>query len=145
MTNRINRRVAVCIVFLLLCGSPGMPLLAQAPGAAPAEKGVDVIWGVKIPLRDGVKLNATVYKPKEMPEPLPAVFTLTPYISDTYHERGWYFAQNGYVFVLVDSRGRGNSEGEFEPFANEGRDGHNVVEWLARQPWCKGKVTMWGC
>lgn len=95
-------------------------------------------------MRDGVKLNATVYKPKGMSEPLPVIFTLTPYIADTYHPRAMYFAQNGYVFALVDCRGRGNSEGQFEPMANEGRDGHDVVEWLARQPWANGKVTMWG-
>ena len=41
-------------------------------------------------------------------------------------------------------RGRGNSGGGFDPFANEGRDGHDAVEWLARQPWSNGKVTMWG-
>src|SRR5262249_12459451 len=102
------------------------------------------LWAVKIPLRDGVKLNATVYKPKAMKEPSPVVFTLTPYIADTYHERGLYFARHGYVFALVDVRGRGNSEGRFEPFANEGRDGHDAVEWLARQPWCNGRVAMWG-
>ncbi len=37
-----------------------------------------------------------------------------------------------------------NSGGEFEPFANEPRDGHDVVEWLAKQPFCDGKVAMWG-
>jgi hypothetical protein len=55
-----------------------------------------------------------------------------------------YFAKHGYVYALVDVRGRGNSGGEFEPFANEGRDGYDVVEWLAKQPYCNGKVTMWG-
>ena len=45
--------------------------------------------------------------------PLPVVFTLTPYIADTYHERALYFARHGYVFALVDTRGRGNSEGRF--------------------------------
>jgi putative CocE/NonD family hydrolase len=44
----------------------------------------------------------------------------------------------------VDVRGRGNSGGEFEPFVNEGKDGYEVVEWLAKQPYCNGKVTMWG-
>ena len=39
---------------------------------------------------------------------------------------------------------RGNSGGQFEPFANDSRDGHDVVEWLAKQPWCNGKVAMWG-
>jgi len=123
-------------------------LLAQTPAASAQEtqeeKGIDLIWGLKIPMRDGVQLNATVYKPKDMREPLPVIFTLTPYISDTYHNRAYYFSHNGYVFVLVDVRGRGNSGGKFEPIANDGRDGYDIVEWLARQPWSNGKVAMWG-
>ena len=95
-------------------------------------------------MRDGVRLNATVYRPHAQKEPLPVIFELTPYISDSYHERAYYFAQHGYVFALVDVRGRGNSEGKFEPFLQEPHDGHDVVEWLARQPWSNGKITMWG-
>jgi putative CocE/NonD family hydrolase len=105
---------------------------------------VELIWGAKIPMRDGVKLNATIFKPKTMASPLPVIFTLTPYIADSYQDRALFFARNGYVFALIDVRGRGNSEGKFEPFANEGRDGHDVVEWLSAQPWCNGKVAMWG-
>jgi uncharacterized protein len=98
-------------------------------------------------MRDKVELNATLYLPKTLdgsPPKTPVIFTLTPYISDTYHARGAYFASHGYAFALVDVRGRGNSGGEFEPFANEPRDGHDVVEWLAKQPFCDGKVAMWG-
>ncbi len=94
-------------------------------------------------MRDKVELNATVYLPKSASRG-PVIFTLTPYISDSYHARAAYFASHGYGFALVDARGRGNSGGDFEPFANEGRDGHDVVEWLAQQPFCDGKVTMWG-
>jgi hypothetical protein len=95
-------------------------------------------------MRDGVQLNGTVYKPAAQGGPLPVIFTLTPYISDTYHQRAYYFAQHGYVFVLVDVRGRGNSGGKFEPFAQEPRDGYDIVEFLARQPWSNGQITMWG-
>jgi uncharacterized protein len=112
-------------------------------GGQDVEKNVDFSWGVKIPMRDGAELNATVYRPKGE-EPAPAIFTLTPYIADSYHERAYYFAQRGYAFLLVDCRGRGNSGGDFEPFVNEGRDGHDVVVWLAEQPWCNGAMTMWG-
>jgi hypothetical protein len=117
----------------------------SSPAPTPAE--YDLRWGVKIPMRDKVELNATLYLPKTPDGSLPrtpVIFTLTPYISDTYHERAAYFASHGYAFALVDVRGRGNSGGEFEPFTNEPRDGHDVVEWLATQPFCDGKVAMWG-
>lgn len=104
---------------------------------------VDLTWGIKIPMRDGVLLNATFYHSKDSATS-PAIFTMTPYISDTYHERAWYFARHGYPFLLVDCRGRGNSGGDFEPFMVDERDGHDVVEWLAKQPWCDGQVAMWG-
>jgi putative CocE/NonD family hydrolase len=130
----------------MVIGAISIPVFAGQPASGPesSKPEVDLLWGIKIPLRDGVKVNATVYKPKEMKEPLPVVFTLTPYIADSYHDRAYYFARHGYVFALVDVRGRGNSEGHFEPFANEGRDGYDIVEWLARQSWCNGKVAMWG-
>ena len=127
----LSRR-AVAISFLLLLAAP---LSAQD---------VDLQWGVRIPLRDGLELNATVYRPAGQKEPLPVVFTLTPYISDSYHPRAMYFARNGYVFALVDARGRGSSGGVFDPLAQEVQDGPEIVEWLARQPWSNGKVTMWG-
>ena len=133
----------------LVLAALAFPLLAPTPAASAQETqeetGIDLIWGLKIPMRDGVQLNATVYKPKDMREPLPVIFDLTPYISDASHNRGaYYFAQNGYVSVMVDIRGRGNSGGEFEPRVNESRDGYDVVEWLARQPWSNGKVAMYG-
>ena len=120
--------------------------LACATCAA-QDANYDLRFGVKIPLRDKVELNATLYLPRTADgaaAKTPAIFTLTPYISDTYHERGAYFASHGYAFALVDVRGRGNSGGEFEPLAQEPRDGADVVEWLAKQPFCDGKVSMWG-
>ena len=115
----------------------------QPTPAAPQPGPVSFTWGVKIPMRDGVSLNATLFRPKDS-QPTPAIFTLTPYIGDSYHARATHFAQHGYAFLLVDCRGRGNSQGEFEPFVSEGRDGHDLTAWIASQPWCDGQVTMWG-
>jgi len=120
---------------------------SEASPTPPPTTDYDIKWGVKIPMRDKVELNATLYFPKtpdgSVPK-TPVVFTLTPYISDSYHPRAAYFASHGYVYALVDVRGRGNSGGEFEPFAQEPHDGHDVVEWLAQRPFCDGKVAMWG-
>ena len=126
-------------------------LQAQTPPPSsrpsPSQADYEFRWGVKIPMRDKVELNATLYLPKTPDGSLsktPVIFTLTPYISDSYHARGAYFASHGYAFALVDVRGRGNSGGEFEPFVNDPRDGHDLVEWFAEQPFCDGKVAMWG-
>jgi len=142
MLSLTKRTIGVFVCALLnLCAC--FTLNAQeAPKTSPVD--VDMTWGVKIPLRDGVHLNATVYQPHNQKDPLPVIFTFTPYIGDSYTDRAMYFGSHGYVYALVDVRGRGNSEGAFEPFANEGRDGYDVTEWLAKQPYSNGKVAMWG-
>ena len=127
----------------LLVPALAASLLAPA-GAAGQLSDVQMEWGVKIPVRDGVNLHGTIYRPADQGAPLPVILGFTPYISDVYHAKARYYAQRGYVFAAVDVRGRGNSEGEFEPFKDADRDGHDVVEWLAAQPWSNGKVGMYG-
>jgi putative CocE/NonD family hydrolase len=104
---------------------------------------VEIHWNVAISLRDGIRLSATTYLPKESGAK-PAILTLTPYVKQTYHDQGMYFAGYGYPFITVDVRGRGNSEGVFRPMIQETTDAYDVVEWLARQRYCDGKVAMWG-
>jgi len=104
----------------------------------------EIRWGIQIPLRDGVRLSATAYVPIDQKAPTECIVALTPYISDSHHDRGVRFAAAGMAFFVVDVRGRGNSEGEFRPYLQEAADGYDVVEWLATQPCCNGKVAMWG-
>ena len=101
-------------------------------------------WGVEVPLRDGIRLNATLYTPKSHTAASPVVFTLTPYTVQLWHDYGVYFAAHGFPFLTVDVRGRGDSQGSFRPFIQEARDGYDVVEWIARQSYCDGRVAMWG-
>jgi putative CocE/NonD family hydrolase len=105
---------------------------------------IELRWGVRIPLRDGVHLNATVYLPGKPGAGVPALLALTPYVSDSLHRQASFFAAHDLAFVVVDVRGRGNSEGVFRPLIQEAQDGHDVVEWLAHQSFCNGKVAMWG-
>ena len=67
------------VSLILFC----LPFWAQEQKKPEPPKAVDFTWGVKIPMRDGVKLNATVYRPKDQKEALPVIFELTPYISDS--------------------------------------------------------------
>jgi putative CocE/NonD family hydrolase len=105
---------------------------------------VDVHLNVPVPMRDGVSLGATIYSPAHQDSRSAAILTISPYLADTYHELGLYFARNGFSFVAVDTRGRGSSQGVFEPHVNERRDGYDTVEWLSRQPFCDGSVVMRG-
>lgn len=144
------RMLCLALLVVVTKGFAQTPAPTASPSPkepAPAAADYELRWGVKIPMRDKVELNATIYlskTPDGSAPKTPVIFTLTPYISDSYHARAAYFAARGYAFALVDVRGRGNSAGEFEPFGQEPRDGHDVVEWLAQQPFCDGKVTMWG-
>jgi len=107
-------------------------------------EGVTAFLEQMIPMRDGVHLAATVWRPSAQSRPLPAVLQLTPYLTDETHDRAVKFARAGYVFVSADVRGRGDSEGVFRPQFDDGKDGAQVVEWIARQPWSDGRVVMIG-
>ena len=143
--NQALCAVAVVAITTAVAGAHDpMPSANEAVAAVPDAANVEFYWNMKIPLRDGVRLSANVYTPRNQKTPAPCVFTLTPYIAQSYHDRGVYFAAHGYPFLSIDVRGRGNSEGQFEPLLQEANDGYDVVEWLARQPYCNGKVAMWG-
>jgi putative CocE/NonD family hydrolase len=100
-------------------------------------------FDVWIPLRDGTRLHAARYDALEASGPGPCLVTLTPYTADGNHRPARYLAERGYTAIVVETRGRGDSGGEFRPF-DEAEDGHDIVEWLARQPYCDGQVGMFG-
>ena len=112
------------------------------------EKNVD------IPMRDGVILRADVYRPADAHEPgqaVPGVVTRTPYDKEVFGAavvgvmpNALKLAERGYAVVVVDTRGRYASEGEFKPFHQEGPDGYDTLEWVAAQDWCDGGTAIYG-
>lgn len=101
-------------------------------------------FNVRVPMRDSVTLSADITIPAD--NPAPAVVLRTPYGKSgaMQSRRADMFASGGYAAVLVDVRGRGDSDGEFAPYRNDGPDGFNVIEWVAAQPWCSGAVATSG-
>ena len=101
-----------------------------------------------IPMRDGLELSADVYLPADLgTDGVPAIVELTPYGKDNValmSDDATLYQNNGYVFVAVDVRGRGKSEGEWVAFANDAKDTCDVIEWVAIQPWCNGNVGTTG-
>ncbi len=101
-------------------------------------------FNVRIPLRDRVTLAADLVLPAKLPAP--AVVMRTPYgrSNEVSTGRADVFAKAGYVAVWVDVRGRGDSDGDFVPYRNDGADGYDVIEWVAGHEWCDGSVATFG-
>ncbi|MEM7441060.1 MAG: CocE/NonD family hydrolase [Pseudomonadota bacterium] len=111
---------------------------------------VAILPDVGIPLTDGTRLSARVWRP-DSTTPLPAILEYLPYRkSDGTALRDYpmhqHYAENGYVAVRVDRRGCGDSEGFFDDEYSEEelRDGEEIIAWIAAQDWCDGKVGIQG-
>src|SRR5689334_3393462 len=94
-------------------------------------------------MRDGVKLAANVFLPAAHAR-YPAILERTPYGKGSLTPNYAAFVEHGYAVVVEDVRGRYDSQGAFDPLRQEGPDGYDTIEWIARQPWSDGKVGMIG-
>ncbi|MGG1517903.1 CocE/NonD family hydrolase [Paenibacillus oryzisoli] len=109
----------------------------------------DVILQRRVPcmMRDGVTLYADIYLPEETGE-YPVLLMRQPYgrkiASTVSHAHPVWYAKQGYMVVVQDVRGRGDSEGEFIPFVHEAEDGYDTIEWAAKLTNANGKVGMYG-
>jgi len=100
-----------------------------------------VARNVKVRMRDGVDLSATIFFPKKASR-YPVVLIRTAYNRVNYVDTS--FPTNGMILVVQDCRGRYESGGEWVPLVNETSDGYDTIRWLRRQPWCNGKIGMYG-
>ena len=109
---------------------------------------------VAITMRDGTALMADVHRP-DAGGRFPALIAASPYprqIQDLGAPMGFieagatdFWVPRGYVHVIANLRGTGDSEGEYGFFdAQERLDMYDLVEWVAAQPWCDGNVGMIG-
>ncbi|MBX3071047.1 MAG: CocE/NonD family hydrolase [Thermomicrobiales bacterium] len=98
-----------------------------------------------IPMSDGVNLSADLYLPPDGTT-FPTALCRTIYDNqqDRYVDWAVEFASNGYAVVLQDCRGRYDSEGVWEPYVCEARDGYDTQQWIGQQPWCDGNIGMFG-
>ncbi|MFN0180590.1 MAG: CocE/NonD family hydrolase [Gemmatimonadales bacterium] len=122
-------------------GSVLTGLLVASLVAGGAEGQIINRFGVRIPARDGVHLVANVWLPSAEGRH-PTIVLRTPYDKTAQFRRYGLlkYLEAGYAVVLQDTRGRGDSEGRFDFYFPEGRDGYDTIEWVARQPWSNGRV-----
>lgn len=122
---------------------------------------------VAVTLRDGVKIYADIYRPKDQTN-IPVIISWSFYgkrpgegmsewqimgvapgtvskFTKFESPDPLYWCYKGYAIANVDPRGVGHSEGDVNCFGTQdGRDGYDFIEWVAQQPWCNGKVGMGG-
>lgn len=141
-------------------------LLSNGPAAAAPDQGFDGVArsSIYVPVRDGIKLAVNIYRPTQKglatATRYPVVFAFTPYraryfdknhkIVETADEAIFglrKLTQAGYVVAVADIRGKGASFGARRGFLDqtEARDGYDIVEYLAHQPYTTGKVGITGC
>ncbi len=112
-----------------------------------AFAGVDFESGAVATMRDGTRLIADIYRP-QVDGPWPVLLMRQPYGRDiastvVYAHPTWW-AREGFMVVIQDVRGRGDSEGEFYAFRHETEDGVDTVAWAAALPGSNGRVGMYG-
>lgn len=102
---------------------------------------VKIEFNKRIEMRDGMELSADIYRPDSEGR-FPVILSRTPYNKNGSRtlEYGRHFASHGYVYIAMDVRGRGDSDGAFVPYRYDGIDGYDAIEWSAAQPWSTGKV-----
>src|SRR6185437_12846279 len=109
---------------------------------------------VMVPMRDGKRMAADVYRPKDTSQKVPIIFVRTPYNFNYWDVRNGIPAdmsaqldavKRGYAYVEMEERGHFFSEGNYDILGPPRSDGDDEFTWMASQPWSSGKVGTIGC
>jgi putative CocE/NonD family hydrolase len=123
---------------------PFKSMSSETPDPYPS---ITCLKNVAIPVRDGVKLYANIYKPK-IDGRFPVLLIRLPYGKDEFGSQmipeGKFWAKKGYVCITQDVRGKFASQGEWTPFIREANDGYDTLQWIIGQSWCDGSIGMLG-
>lgn len=120
----------------------------------PAKYGYEIIKDVKVPMDDGITLNATVAYPtdlktgKRVEGKFPVVIEHMPYEQFAVPVGvNTYFTEHGYISLFVRARGTGKSEWEVQFLSpREGQDGKNIIDWAASKlENSDGRIGLMGC
>ena len=130
----------ISVAWLML--SAGVPAQVLKPPQQNPDMQEEL--GVSVPMRDGVRLAADVFRPRGN-ERQAALLVRTPYNRKSPAMASYrYFVRRGYAIVIEDARGRYASQGTFGEVEQEGADGNDTINWIAEQPWSNGRVGMVG-
>jgi putative CocE/NonD family hydrolase len=147
LTRYLVAAAALFVIEWLLNGQAAA--LEPRPGALEVPTGayaVDVAKEIWIPMRDGVRLAADLYRPRGIAGTLPVILIRTPYSKDLWPPAdARFFASHGFAVVVQDFRGRHKSEGLYRFNRGHRQDGYDTFAWVMHQPWSSGRIGSYGC
>lgn len=109
---------------------------------------------VMVPMRDGKRMAADVYRPKDPSKQYGTIFVRTPYNFNFWDVRTGAPAdmskpleavKKGFAYVVMNERGHFFSEGNYDILGMPLSDGDDALSWIAKQSWSNGKVGTIGC
>jgi predicted acyl esterase len=109
---------------------------------------------VMVPMKDGARMAADIYRPKDTSRKYPIIFSRTPYNFNfwdvklgTYRDMSTELdaVKRGYVLVEMNERGHFFSEGNYDILGAPLSDANDQFNWIALQPWSSGKIGLIGC
>jgi putative CocE/NonD family hydrolase len=137
---------SICFLFALTIFSGCTTAAPEAVASVEQQQRpvFSVSENVPIPMRDGVNLSANIFRPKAEGT-YPVIVMRTPYgKGEAKHDDGQFLASDGYIFVIQDCRGTGDSDGKWYPGINERKDGYDTHQWILEKPWCNGSIGTLG-
>jgi predicted acyl esterase len=109
---------------------------------------------VMVPMRDGVRMQADIYRPKDTSKKYPIIFSRTPYNFNFWDVRNGTYrdmateldaVKRGYILIEMNERGHYFSEGNYDILGPPLSDADDEFTWMGTQPWSNGKVGLIGC
>ena len=98
---------------------------------------------VLIKMPDGATVALTIIRKKEITTPQPVVLRYNIYAGSDKADCKYTVSQ-GYVGIVANTRGKRLSMDALEPFEHDAKDAYFIIDWISKQPWCNGKIGMYG-
>jgi putative CocE/NonD family hydrolase len=159
---------SIAIVALCFGGAQFQPSFAHAQARTPdaaliarrnaTEKELESVAiidrKVMIPMRDGKRMQADIYRPKDESKKYPIILSRTPYNFNYWDvelgapsdmSTALDAVKRGYIYIEMNERGRYFSEGDYDILGVPLTDSDDEFDWMSTQPWTTGKVGLIGC